>query len=88
MEEFKFSGKGEIYSYTVIRAPPQGFDYQVPYVIAIVKMDEGPFITTQIVDCNPEDVEIGKRVETVFRKVIADGESGIIRYGYKFRLTD
>ncbi len=88
IREFKFSGKGEIYTYTVIHTPPEGFEYQKPYIVAIVKLDEGPHITSQIVDCSPEDVEIGKRVEKVFRKVIADGSSGIIRYGYKFRLTD
>lgn len=88
IEDFKFSGKGEIYSYTTVCAPPQGFEYLAPYVLAIVEMTEGPFITAQIVDCKPEEVEIGKKVETVFRKVIADGCSGIIRYGYKFRLRD
>jgi len=87
VEEFKFSGEGEIYSYTVIHAPPEGFEYLAPYVLAIVRMKEGPLITAQIVDCKPEDIEIGKRVGTVFRKVIADGDSGIIRYGYKFRLV-
>lgn len=88
LEEFKFSGKGRIYSYTVIRVPPEGFEDQAPYIIAIVELDEGPRILSQIVDCKPEDVEIGKRVEAVFRKVSEDGDSGIIHYALKFRLID
>ncbi|HDN83343.1 MAG TPA: Zn-ribbon domain-containing OB-fold protein [Candidatus Altiarchaeales archaeon] len=88
IREFKFSGEGEIYSYTVIHASPEGFEFQKPYVIAIVKLKEGPLLLSQIVDCDPEDVAIGKKVEKVFRKVVADGSEGIIRYGYKFRLKE
>ena len=86
MVRFKFSGVGEVYSYTVVRAAPTGFEYQKPYVVAIVRLEEGAMCTSQIVDCNPEDVSIGDKVELVFRKIMADDESGIIRYGYKFRL--
>ena len=86
MGRFKFSGKGQVYSYSVVRAAPTGFEYQVPYVVAVVKLDEGSMCTAQIVDCDPGEVEVGGRVEVVFRKIMADDESGIIRYGYKFRL--
>jgi len=85
IEKFKFSGEGEVFSSTVIRAPPVGFEYQKPYCVAIIKLKEGPMCTAQISDCDPETVKIGDKVELVFRKVIADDESGIIRYGYKFR---
>jgi len=86
IEKFKFSGEGEIVSYTVVRAAPTGFEYQKPYVVAIVGLKEGAKCTAQIVDCTPEEVMIGQRVENVFRKIMADDEHGIIRYGYKFRL--
>ncbi|MFH1054489.1 MAG: Zn-ribbon domain-containing OB-fold protein [Candidatus Altiarchaeota archaeon] len=86
IEKFKFSGNGEIYSYTIVRAAPTGFDYQKPYVIAIIKLDEGAMCTAQVIDCDPEKVRIGDKVERVFRKIMADDDSGIIRYGYKFKL--
>jgi uncharacterized protein len=86
IEKFKFSGEGEIFTSSIVRAAPTGFEYQKPYVVAIVKLMEGPKCTAQVVDCRPEDVKIGDKVEMVFRKVIADDESGIIRYGYKFKL--
>lgn len=81
----KFKGVGEIYSYTVIHAAPEGFEFQKPYILAIIKLDEGPLVTAQVVDCRPEKVEIGQRVEMVFRKIYAGGKEGTIRYGYKFR---
>jgi len=88
IEEFKFSGKGEILTYTVIHSAPLGFEGQVPYVMAIIQLDEGPKLTAQIVDCDPEKVRIGMRVEKVFRKIREDGEAGLIYYGYKFRPVD
>ena len=61
---------------------------QRPYVLALIKLDEGPTITGQIVDADHEALEIGKRVRNVFRKVREDGKSGIIQYGYKFVLEE
>jgi len=86
IEKFKFSGEGEVYTFTVVRAAPTGFEYQKPYVVAIIKLKEGALCTAQIVDCKPEEVEIGKPVKMVFRKIMADDDAGIIRYGYKFKL--
>lgn len=86
VERFKFSGEGEIFTYTIIRVPPTGFEYQRPYVVAVIKLKEGAMCTAQVVDCDHKEVKIGKKVELVFRKIIADDESGIIRYGYKFKL--
>ncbi|MCH7772164.1 MAG: Zn-ribbon domain-containing OB-fold protein, partial [Bacteroidetes bacterium] len=77
LEELKFKGTGEIYSYSTIYYPPEGFEKQVPYTIAIVKLDEGPKMTAQIVDFN--DIEIGTKVESCIRKVYVDGDSGIIQ---------
>lgn len=88
VEKINFSGNGKVYTYTTVHAPPEGFEFQKPYVLAIVKLEEGPLITSQIVDCKPEEVEIGKEVKTVFRKVMEDEEEGIIRYSYKFRLKE
>ncbi len=56
-----------------------------PYIMAIVEMEEGVRVTAQIVDCKPEDVKIGMKVEAIFRRMGAEGKSGLIRYGYKFR---
>ncbi len=89
VEEFRFSGKGEIYSYTIVRAAPTGFDFMKPYVLAVVKLNEGnAMLTSQIVDCDIKNVEIGKKVKMIFRKIVADDEEGIIRYGYKFKLIE
>ena len=57
------SGKGEVYSYsTVHRAPSEAFKADVPYVVAIVKTDEGPHLLSRIVGVAPEAVKIGIRL--------------------------
>lgn len=85
IEKIKFKGEGSIETFTVIHTSPTDFDAQSPYIMAIVKLDEGPMLTTQIVDCELEDVEIGLKVENVFRKIQQDGEAGLVYYGFKFR---
>ncbi len=60
-------GTGSLYTYTVARRPTHaGFADRVPYVIAVVELDEGPRMTTNLVDCVPDDVSIGMRVEVAF----------------------
>lgn len=79
------SGRGKIYSYTVMYNVPQGFEEQKPYTIALVKLDEGPMVTAQLTDVDHKAVTIGMQVEMVTRKLREDGDEGQIIYGYKFR---
>ncbi len=78
------SGKGKIYSYTIVHYPPPDFENESPYVIAVVELDEGNRITCRLTDIEPYDIKIGTPVEAVFRKLMTR-ENGIIEYGYKFR---
>ena len=84
MKETKLSGKGEVVTYTIIHVGPENFEEQVPYPIAIIKLEEGPQITAQIVDCAIDEIKIGMKVESTFRKIQEDGYIGAIYYGYKF----
>ena len=61
------SGKGTVWTYTVTyqnRSP--GFNEEVPYVLALVELEEGVKVFTNIVDCDPRDVHIGMPVEVTF----------------------
>ncbi|MGI6548610.1 MAG: Zn-ribbon domain-containing OB-fold protein [Syntrophomonadales bacterium] len=56
-------GKGKIYSYVVFRrAFHPAVLNRVPYVVAVVELDEGPSFLTNIVDCRPEQVECDQKV--------------------------
>lgn len=67
--EFAFSGKGRIYSYTVMRDAPAGFEQNAPYTVAIVHLEEGPMVTAQLTDLGDQPVEIGMPVEMVTRRI-------------------
>jgi uncharacterized OB-fold protein len=81
--DHKFAGRGTVVTYTVIQNEPDLFASPGPYVLAIIRLDEGPQMTSQII-CDPNEAKIGMRVKSVFRKIATDGESGIIHYGTKF----
>jgi uncharacterized protein len=63
------SGRGVIYSYTVVRQmglPP--FNEWVPYVVALIDLEEGPRMIGNVVDCEPERVRIGLPVTVVMHR--------------------
>lgn len=66
------SGRGVIYSFTITRLPPEGFEGREPYVIASVEVPEGTRIMTQIVGCAPEEVRIGMPVRATFERLNDD----------------
>jgi len=74
---------GKILTHTIIRVPPKPFADQAPYAVAVVEMDDGPRITTQVVGWQPGQLAVGQRVKLEFRKIYSDGEAGCIHYGYK-----
>jgi uncharacterized OB-fold protein len=81
--DYKFKGTGTIVTYTIIHTASEQFEHLTPYVLAIVQLDEGPRMTAQIV-CKPDEIKIGMQVKRAFRRIAADGESGVIHYGTKF----
>ena len=61
------SGRATVLSFTIVRrAVSPAFAKDVPYVIALVTLEEGPQMMTNIVGCEPEDVTIGMPVEVIF----------------------
>ncbi|MBU7016116.1 MAG: Zn-ribbon domain-containing OB-fold protein [Theionarchaea archaeon] len=84
-ELVRFNGAGEVYSYTTVYEAPAGFEEYLPYSVALIRLDDGPFVSAQLTDVDPEDITIGMRVEMVTRKLKEQGEDGLIVYGYKFR---
>ena len=69
----KVSGLGKIYSFTIsYRYPSPGFKQEVPYNVAIVELDEGVRLMTNIVECRDEDLKIGLPVEVIFEDVTPD----------------
>ena len=67
---FKASGKGTLYSY-VINHRPAAPGFTPPYAIAVVELEEGPRMMSNIVDCpqTPEALELDMKLEVAFEKL-------------------
>ena len=59
------SGRGRVYSHTTIHRPPTP-EFEAPYVLADVDVEEGWHLLTWIVDCEPEEVAIDMAVRVRF----------------------
>ncbi len=68
------TGRGRLHTFTVVRQPMNpAFNDDVPYAYAIVQLDEGIRLITNIVDCEiPDGLAIDMRVEAVFDDVADD----------------
>ena len=61
------SGRGTLYTYSTVfmnDLPP--FNERLPYVAAMVDLEEGPRVATNLIECDPEMLRVGMAVEVVF----------------------
>jgi uncharacterized OB-fold protein len=75
-------GRGTIYSYTVAHQAFGAFAVDVPFVIAIVELEEGVRMMSRVIDAPRERIAIGARVQVTFEKA---GEDLTLPY---FRLIE
>jgi uncharacterized OB-fold protein len=67
IEWIKASGRAKVLSFTIVRRPVSpAFASDVPYVVALVTLDEGPTLMTNIIGCPLEQVAIGMPVVVTF----------------------
>ena len=69
------AGTGTIVSYTVIRVAPRGRGGEVPYAVAVVKLDEGVSLLGRVVDIPFDALKGGLPVR--FRPIELDGQTAI-----------
>jgi uncharacterized protein len=67
------SGTGEVWSFTIIHPPTlPAFADRTPYGAVVVRLDEGVFLVSALVDCPIEDLAVGTRVELAITTVDED----------------
>lgn len=60
------SGRGVVHSFTVIHRAPRP-DVAVPYVVAIIELEEGVRLLSHVVDCEPDEVRCDQPVSVRWR---------------------
>lgn len=70
IEWVESSGKGTLYSYTIAhRAGGPGYQEDVPYIVALIELDEGVRLMSTVVNCERSELACDLRVEVVFERV-------------------
>lgn len=59
------SGAGVVVTFSVVHQPPSP-TFEVPYVLAVVELAEGPQMMADVVGCRPQDVYVGLPVRVTF----------------------
>ena len=63
------SGKGKVYSFSVIhQSPLLSYQGDLPYVLAIIELDEGPRMMTNVLNCDVESVVVEMPVQVLFEQ--------------------
>ena len=66
-------GRGEVWSFTVIHPPTlPAFAERTPYGAVVVRLDEGVFFVSNLVDCPDDELAVGLRVELALTPVDDD----------------
>jgi uncharacterized OB-fold protein len=69
-EVIEASGRGKVYTYAVYhQVYHPGFEGEIPYVTAVIELEEGPHFLSNIIGCAPGEVECGMPVEVVWEDV-------------------
>jgi len=69
-EWIESAGEGSIYSWIVVQhpIPRELYGDEVPYVVALIELNEGVRIASNIIGCDPEDIEASAPVKVVFEE--------------------
>ncbi len=86
MQTTQLEGRGTILEATRVHKAAPGYEGQVPYYVALIQTAEGPVLTGQVVDSPFEAIVPGASVASVFRRLGADGDAGVIHYGTKWQV--
>jgi hypothetical protein len=85
MEWVEMSGKGELAAFTSITVGTpyfveKGYDRKNPYCFSVIKLDEGPMVSAQLVgvdEDNPESINIGMPLKVTFLETQIKGETRV-----------
>lgn len=62
------SGRGTVLTWTIVRhSVSEAYADDIPYVIALIKLQEGPTMMSQLIECDQESVQSGMRVQVSFQ---------------------
>ena len=79
----EFEGRGKLLTYTIIHFPPTQFQALAPYAVGIVKLEEGPQLSTMIKNVKVEEIRIGMSLHVDYETAIPKEWPRWARYFFK-----
>lgn len=87
LSKIYFEGAGKLVSFTFLSDVNTKFFGKLPYVLGLIELDEGARLVANLTDVSLDDLKIGRRVISVFRKCFVEGAHSVINYGFKFKIV-
>lgn len=72
LEWREVSGRGTVYTFTVTRNAWPGHEDRVPYIVALIELEEGVRMMCNLFNVNPNEVKIGMAVKLIWEKLSDD----------------
>lgn len=79
----QLTGEGTILTYTIIHVAPQQLSLLAPYIVAIVKLREGPPLPGMVKLVDPRIVKVGMKVQVAYEPATEDGWPRWTQYFFK-----
>jgi uncharacterized OB-fold protein len=84
VEEYSLPREARVEHHTILYQVPEYMREEAPLAFAIIRLPDGTRVAAALTEAE-QGVEPGARVEAVLRRVVVDGETGMIAYGVKWR---
>jgi uncharacterized OB-fold protein len=68
LEWVESSGRGSVYSYSVVHRPPRP-QFAVPYIVAVIALEEGWHMLSNVLECDASNVSVGLPVKVSFKQM-------------------
>jgi len=84
VERVELSKRGKLVTWAVEYVVPEGYRACAPIIVGLIELEGGGRILAPLTDVEPEELEAGMEVEAMLRKIVEDGDEGLIVYAIKF----
>lgn len=70
VEPTTLSPRGRIYSFSAVhRGVQENFRRRLPFIVALIELDDGPRVLSNVLDCTEDEIDIGTRVQAVYEEL-------------------
>lgn len=81
-EETEVAGRGVLWAWTAVTAPPPGYLGEVPYGFGVVELDEGLRVVTRLTEADPARLRFGQPMHLEIVPLHSDDDATVVTYAF------